>query len=351
VSGFRFYPPYVFFLKPETLRKMRMSILEPGIEAVIGTDIGGTNIKVVLVESRKGKVIDQVDLKTSAESGVHAIVRELGTTLATMIHKAKDDRIEVGAVGVGCAGVIDLQKGSVSVSPNLPGWEEFSLQEKLTQIVQIPVRVFNDVDCIGYAEYRLGGGSELGDFLCVALGTGVGGSLIVGGRVWTEGSTTAGEIGHMTIQPDGERCLCGNRGCLETLASASWLVRRAEERLSQGFSSTLRDRLERTGSLEAESIQRAAQEGDSLAQELFSLVGTSLAIAIANVIQLLGIQSVVIAGGLANAWDFFITPLQSELNRRLTMVRPPEVKVVRTKLGYYAGALGAAYLATEAGGL
>jgi glucokinase len=268
-----------------------------------------------------------------------------------MIHKAKDDRIHVGTVGVGCAGVIDLQKGAVTVSPNLPGWEKFPLQEKLIQILQIPVRVYNDVDCIGYAEYHLGGGGELGDFLCIALGTGVGGSLIIGGRVWTKGSTSVGEIGHMTIQPDGERCLCGNRGCLETLASANWLVRRAEIRLRQGFSSILRDDLERTGSLEAESIQQAAQEGDLLAQELFNLVGISLAIAIANVVQLLGIQRVVIAGGFANAWDFFIDPLQKELNQRLTMVRPREVKVVRTKLGYYAGALGAAYLAAEVGEL
>ena len=328
-----------------------MSYLKPRIEAAMGIDIGGTNIKVVLVDPRKGKVIDQVDLKTFAESGAHAIVMELGATLAAMINKAKNDRMQVGVAGVGCAGVIDLNKGSVSVSPNLPGWEEFLLQEKLAQILQIPVRVFNDVDCIAYAEYRLGGGAELGDFLCIALGTGVGGSLIMGGRVWTEGRTSAGEIGHMTIQPGGERCLCGNRGCLETLASAGWLVRRAEERLRQGFSSTLRDDLERAGSLKAESIQQAAQEGDSLAQELFNLVGISLAIAIANVVQLLGIQSVVIAGGFANAWDFFIDPLQKELNQRLTMVRPLEVKVVRTKLGYYAGALGAAYLAAEVGEL
>jgi glucokinase len=318
--------------------------LKPRIEAVIGVDIGGTKIKIVLVEPRKGKVTDQLEVKTSAESGAHAVVTELGSTLNAMIHGAQENGVQVGGVGVGCAGVIDLQKGSVSVSPNLPGWEDFPLQEKLSQVLQMPVRVFNDVDCVGYAEYHLGGGDELGDFLCIALGTGVGGSLIVGGRVWPEGRTTAGEIGHMTIRPDGERCLCGNRGCLETLASAGWLVRRAEKRLRQGFASTLRDSSERTGSLEAESIQQAAQQGDALAQELFSLVGTSLAIAIANVIQLLGIRSAVIAGGLANSWDFFIDPLQKELNRRLTMVRPPEVKVVRTKLGYYAGALGAAYL-------
>ena len=327
-----------------------MSTVEPKIEAVIGVDIGGTNIKVVFVDPRQGNVIDQVDLKTSAELGADAIVGELGTTLAAMMLKARGDGIQVGVLGVGCAGVIDIQKGSILVSPNLPGWEDFPLQEKLIQILRIPVRVFNDVDCIGYAEYRLGG-SELGNFLCIALGTGVGGSLVMGGRVWRGRSTSAGEIGHMTIQADGERCLCGNRGCLETLASAGWLVRRAEERLRQGFASTLRDDLEGNGSLEAKYIQQAAQEGDGLAQELFNLVGTSLAIAIANVVQLLGIQSVVIAGGLANGWDFFIGPLQKELNQRLTMVRPPDFKVVRTELGHYAGALGAAYLATEAGEL
>jgi glucokinase len=326
-----------------------MSNFTPRVAAAIGVDIGGTNIKVVLIDLREGNVIDRTILKTSTESGADTIVTEVATTLATMIHKAKEDGIQVGVVGVGCAGAIDVKKGSVLVSPNLPGWEGFPLQEKLIEILEIPVRVFNDVDCIGYAEYRLGSGRELGDFLCIALGTGVGGSLIIGGRVWTTGNTTAGEIGHMTIQPEGEQCLCGNRGCLETLASAGWLIRRAEKHLQQGVSSTLKGCLERAGRLEAESIQQAAQEGDSLARELFNVVGASLAIAIANVIQLLGIQSVVIAGGLANAWDFFIGPLEKELNPRLTMVRPPGVKVIRSALGQYAGALGAAYLASETG--
>ena len=211
-----------------------MSSLEPGFAVAIGIDIGGTNIKVVFIDLRKGNVIDRTILKTSTKSGADTIVTEVATTLATMIHKAKEDGIQVGVVGVGCAGAIDVKKGSVLVSPNLPGWEGFPLQEKLIEILETPVRVFNDVDCIGYAEYRLGSGRELGDFLCIALGTGVGGSLIIGGRVWTTGNTTAGEIGHMTIQPEGEQCLCGNRGCLETLASAGWLIRRAEKHLQQG---------------------------------------------------------------------------------------------------------------------
>ena len=159
-----------------------MSDLEPQVAGVIGTDIGGTNIKIVLVDPQKRNVIDKLDLKTSAKSGADAIVTELGTTLASIIDKAIDNRIQVKAVGIGCAGAIDAKNGSVTVSPNLPGWEGFPLQERLTQILQIPIRVYNDVDCIGYAEYHLGGADDLGNFLCVALGTGVGGSLIVGGK-------------------------------------------------------------------------------------------------------------------------------------------------------------------------
>jgi glucokinase len=155
----------------------------------------------------------------------------------------------------------------------------------------------------------------------------------------------------MTIEPNGEICRCGNRGCLETLASASWLVRRAEELLGQGVSSSLRENLGRPGGLDAESIYRAAMAGDKMAQELFHLVGTSLAIAIANVVHLVGIRSVIISGGVANGWEAFIGSLNLELERRLTMIPPTEVRVVKAQLGDNAGSLGGAYLAASRTGL
>jgi glucokinase len=211
----------------------------------------------------------------------------------------------------------------------------------------VPVYIENDVDCICYAEYMLGAGRDLGDFVGIAPGTGVGGCLIVNGKVWKGQGYSAGEIGHMTVQPDGEKCLCGNYGCLETLASASWLIRRAEKRLGKGVPSSLKQELGRLGGLDAEHIYRAAMQGDRLAQDLFRLVGSSLAIAIANVANLLGIRSALIAGGMANAWEAFVGSLETELERRLTLVPAAKVRVVRARLGDDAGVFGSAFLASK----
>jgi glucokinase len=235
----------------------------------------------------------------------------------------------------------------VITSPNLPGWINFPLGRRLGKMLEVPVFIENDVNCICYGEYWLGAGRALGDFIGIAPGTGVGGCLMVNGKVWQGQGYSAGEIGHMTIQPDGDRCLCGNQGCLETLASASWLVRRAEEKLRKGVQSSLGQDFGRPGGLDAELIYRAAMAGDKMAQELFHVVGCSLAIAIANVVHVLGIPSVLIAGGMANGWEAFIGSLRQELDKRLTMIPPTDVRVVRAQMGDEAGAFGGAYLAAS----
>jgi glucokinase len=265
--------------------------------------------------------------------------------------QAEKNGFVLRGVGVGCAGLIDLASGIVITSPNLPGWENLPLAEMLRQEIQVPVFVENDVNCICYGEYWLGAGRDLGDFLCIAPGTGVGGCVLINGRAWEGEGYSAGEVGHMTIQPDGKKCRCGNYGCLETLASADWLVRRAEERLRQGGQSSLRQDLDRPGGLDAEHIYRAAMAGDQMAQDLFHLVGTSLAIAIANVVHLLGLRSVLIGGGVANGWEAFIGSLYGELGRRLTLIPPDEVNLIRAKLGDDAGPLGGGYLAAKSTGI
>ena len=314
-------------------------------QAVIGVDIGGTNIKIALVDPRQKRVLKRDNLKTSAKRGPDAILTDLGARLRELIRWARRNGFSVAGVGVGCAGLIDIEGGVVLTSPNLPGWVNFPLGRSLAQVLEVSVFLDNDVNCICYGEYWLGAGRDLDDFIGIAPGTGVGGCLIVEGKAWERQGYSTAEIGHMTIQPDGERCFCGNHGCLETLASASWLVRRAEEWLRKGELSSLSQDLDRRGGLDAELICRAAMEGDKMAQELFHLVGRSLAIAIANVAHLLGIGSVIIAGGMANAWEAFIASLNAELERRLTLMPPVGVMVVRAQLGDDAGALGGAYLA------
>ncbi len=314
-------------------------------QAVIGVDIGGTNIKIALVDPRKKRVLRRDNLKTLVKRGPDAILADLGARLSEFTHWARRNGFSVAGVGVGCAGLIDLKGGVVLTSPNLPRWVNFPLGRRLAHMLEVPVFIENDVNCICYGEYWLGAGRHLEDFIGIAPGTGVGGCLIVEGKVWERQGYSTGEIGHMTIQPGGEKCFCGNYGCLETLASASWLVRRAEERLRKGELSSLSQDFDRQGGLDAELICRAALEGDKMAQELFHLVGCSLAIAIANVAHLVGIGYVIIAGGMANAWEAFIASLNAELERRLTLMPPVEVRVVRAQLGDDAGTLGGAYLA------
>jgi glucokinase len=309
--------------------------------AVVGVDIGGTNIKIALVDPATGRLLERSRLETLAERGPEAVLRDLAQSVKELSRHGGARGHPVVGVGVGAAGIIDTKEGLVITSPNLPGWAHFPLGSRLGEELGLPVAVENDVDCVGYGEYWLGAGRELGDFLGIALGTGVGGCLIMGGKAWAGVGGSAGEIGHMTIEPEGERCLCGNRGCLETLASASWLVRRARERLEQGTPSLL---AQEAGRLNAEAVYRAATKGDALARELFARMGWALAIAIANVVHLLDVRGVLIGGGLAHAWDAFIGPLKEELARRLTMAPVAAVRVVRAELGDDAGALGAAYL-------
>jgi glucokinase len=319
--------------------------------AVIGVDIGGTNIKAALVEPRRQELLQAARFKTLVDRGPDAVLADLSAHLTKLSSQAEKNGFVLRGVGVGCAGLIDLASGIVITSPNLPGWENFQLGKRLSEELKIPAFIENDVNCICYGEYWLGAARDLGDFLCIAPGTGVGGCLFIDGKVWEGHGYSAGEVGHITIQPDGEKCRCGNYGCLETLASASWLVWRAKERLGKGVKSSLSDKLDSSGELDAESIYSAAVAGDELARELFHLVGTSLAIAIANVVHLLGIRSILIGGGLSNGWQAFIGPLRQELARRLTFVPPAEVKVVRAQLGDDAGPLGGAYLAAKGTGI
>ena len=185
--------------------------------------------------------------------------------------------------------------------------------------------------------------------LGITLGTGVGGGLILNGRLWTSAEGTSGEIGHMTVDPEGAKCHCGNRGCLETMASAFWTVAWVREQLAQGASSWLRELYEADpDAIEGQTLVVAALQADPLVRRAFDRVGRSLGQAIAAVVHLLGLTRVVIGGRFARAWEVFQPPLQAELYRRLTLFPPEAVSVCPAQLGDDAGLVGAARLAWQA---
>jgi glucokinase len=236
----------------------------------------------------------------------------------------------------------------VVFSPNVPALNACPLVTGLTGRTPWPVWLENDANLFALGENWLGAGVGFTDMLGMTLGTGVGGGLILNGRIWQGTAGTSGEVGHMTIDPDGKRCHCGNRGCLETLASAAWAVAWVKEELQKGASSWLRELWQADpDAIVGETLVVAAQHNDPLALKAFERAGRALGIAIANVVHLLGLARVVIGGRFTRAWEHFHIFLEEEIFRRLTLFPPEAVSVVPAQLGDDAGLLGAARLAWD----
>jgi glucokinase len=231
----------------------------------------------------------------------------------------------------------------------VPALNDCPLLALLARQISWPAFLENDANLFALGEHWLGAGVGHDHMLGITLGTGVGGGLILNGKVWEGTEGTAGEIGHMTIEPDGKKCHCGNRGCLETLASASWTIAWVKEQLAQGAVSWLRELYEADpDAIEGQTLVVAAVQADPLARRAFDRVGRSLGQAIASVVHLLGISRVVIGGRFARAWEVFVYPLEEELHRRLTLFPPEAVSVCPAQLGDDAGLVGAARLAWQA---
>lgn len=317
------------------------------IPAVVGLDLGGTNVRQALVSSR-GEIIARWERATASMPDTDSLVTTLAADLEACGREARSRGYEVQGVGLGVPGRVLVAEGRIAFSPNVPALNDCPLVPRLQARLQWPFFLENDANLFALGEHWLGAGVNQPHLLGITLGTGVGGGLILNGRLWSGSQGTAGEVGHLTIDPEGERCHCGNRGCLETLASAFWTVEWVKNQLAQGAVSWLRELWEADpDALQGETLVVAALQRDPLALKAFDRVGRSLGQAIAGVVHLLGLSRVIIGGRFARAWDVFQPPLAEELHRRLTMFPPETVNVCPAQLGDDAGLLGAARLAWE----
>jgi glucokinase len=315
--------------------------------AVVGIDLGGTNVRLALV-SLSGEILARWERATASMPDQEAMVATLAQDLAVCGAEAHSRHAEIKGVGLGIPGRILSREGRIAFSPNLPVFNDFLLVARLQPLIPWPVFLENDANLFALGEHWLGAGVGHQNLLGITLGTGVGGGLILGGRLWQGFEGCAAEIGHITIEPDGQKCHCGNRGCLETLASASWTVAGVKEKLAQGATSWLQD-LYATApeAIRGETLVAAALNRDPLAQRAFERVGKSLGQAIAAVVHLLGLSRVIIGGRFARAWEVFQPSLSEELFHRLTLFPPEAVSVSPAVLGDDAGLLGAARLAWD----
>ncbi len=314
---------------------------------VIAVDLGGTNLRFALLNAA-GDIVHRQSEATAPGHGRDTLVQRLANGIMAIPQRAGIAADHIAAVGLGIPGLVELQPGRVVKAPNIPALDGFLLGPALESLLPWPVVLDNDANLFVWGEAYLGAGQGEPNLLGITLGTGVGGGLVLDGRLWHGSGGTAAEIGHMTIEPDGERCNCGNTGCLETLASATWTVKWLLARLEEGAPSSLAPLWRQSPQeLTARRLSEAAAAGDALAQQALARVGRALGIAIANVVHLLGIPTVILGGNFANAWEQFIPALEEELSRRLTFFPRQALRLRPASLGDNAGLVGAARLARE----
>ncbi|GAA4405993.1 ROK family glucokinase [Fodinibacter luteus] len=311
----------------------------------IGIDIGGTKVAGGVVDAA-GRVLARTRRDTPHRSTSPRVVED---TIVSVVEEllAGTDRA-ILAVGIGAAGFVAADRATVVFAPHL-SWRNEPLRESLGSRVALPIFVDNDANAAVWAEHRFGAGRGETHLVMVNLGTGIGGGVVLDGRVIRGRYGIAGEFGHMQVVPDGIRCECGNRGCWEQYASGNALVREAQALMSAG-SPVVSDLFDRVGGrpedLTGPLVTEAARDGDPLARELLSEIGRWLGIGIADLAAALDPGTFVIGGGVSAAGDLLLGPAREAFRRQLTgRGYRPEAAIVAAELGNEAGLVGAADLA------
>lgn len=294
----------------------------------IGVDVGGTNLRFAMV-SREGVVLRRESQATDVASGRDPFLERLLLVLGRLKGYAEADGREVAAVGLGVPGLFS-NDGVLRSSVNLLPLQGLNLAAAVSAGIGLPVIALNDANASALGEHRFGAGRPFGSSLMVTLGTGVGAGLILDGRLWTGVDGCAGEFGHVSVDPAGRPCGCGNRGCLEQYASATAIARSA--------------RLGEPGAQQggAAAVAARALNGDPFAAAIFEEAGTSLGIAAAGVLNLLNLEAIILGGGVAESFELLASPMLREIRARAFAIPAQRVCIVKGELGDDAGVLGAA---------
>jgi len=301
----------------------------------IGVDLGGTNIKGGVVD-QNGQILRRLSVQTQAQEGPERILDQI----ARLVQELKGER-GIEGVGVGCPGLVEPTLGVVRDPPNLAGWQEVNVKRELEERLELRVEVANDVNAAALGELYFGAGRGVSNFICITLGTGVGGGLILDGKLFTGSRGVAGEIGHLPVNIFGPRCRCGNYGCLERYVGAEYIVERAQKKLKDNPASLLSS-LE--GELTPKLIAQAAQKGDKLAKEVFRETGEIIGAALSGAVNLLNPELIIVGGGVAQAGELVLEPIRRTLVERAMNRESQGVKVVPALLEEDAGLIGAGSL-------
>jgi glucokinase len=304
----------------------------------VGVDLGGTKISAGLVDDA-GKIHERNELPSDIDdaAGVIAQIAELVSRLSVE---------GVTGVGIGAAGIVDHATGHYFYGPNT-GLRDFDLAKLASEAVRLPVQIDNDANCAAWAEHRFGVGRGCSNFICVTLGTGIGGGFVVAGKPYRGAHGGAAEIGHMLIEPDGPLCGCGRHGCWEQLASGLALERMALEGINAHDDSLLTEHYH-AGRIRGPAITKAAREGDAFARQLCDTLARWIGLGLGSLVNILEPERIAIAGGVVRDWDLFAPGAETAMLEQMEAdSRRPHPELLAAELGPDAGIVGAALLMLE----
>lgn len=312
----------------------------PSSNCVLSVDLGGTNLRVAAV-SEDGAVLERFEEASDAHAGSTAVLKKVAGAVRAIGANVESRNDKILGVSLGFPGIVNPAKGIVYRSPHFPDWKDLDLISFFKAELPWPFAVDNDASLAARGEAWKGAGKGLRNFLMMTLGTGVGGGIVIDGRVFHGDRGFAGEFGHICIETNGPECACGSRGCLETFVSATGILRLAEESGQADAREHLLAKLEKPlARTTVKDLYEAAMDGDIFANTLFKKMGYYLGIGVASLVNTLGVGTVVVGGGVAQAWDFFIEPAKKEMAQRTYEETARSVKILKAALGIDAALIG-----------
>ncbi len=310
----------------------------------IGCDLGGTNLRAAIVDVEQGAVISQKSIPTLAREGHEAVMGRMAELILQVIQSTGMEKEAMGGIGIGVPGVLDLENGETLFLPNLAGtWPHVPLRDRIKALTGIPVSLLNDVRSITNGEWRFGAGRGVDTLAVFAIGTGIGGGLVINGTLHLGIGGTGGELGHQIIDFNGPRCGCGNHGCLEAYASGPAIAAMGMKAVAQGLTTQISELCANDlNRITPELIAQAALAGDQVAKEIYALAGYYLGIAAANICATIGPRRIIIAGGVAQAGELLLAPIRQTVTSHVHVMPVAQVEIVPAQLGSNAGVIGVA---------
>ena len=309
-------------------------------EVYLGIDVGGTSIKAGLFDS-KYNLLSRFSLAVCKDDNP----ADCFSTLANWLKAPEvSNQYNVISAGMGLPGLFDQDSGALKMAPNLPKWVGFGIREYFQKETGLEISVDNDANMAALGEYEIGSGSDFASMVMLTLGTGVGGAIIVDGKM-LELNGFSSELGHMIIDINGVLCNCGHRGCLETLTAKNGLIRLFHKTLETN--GVERSNYKDLDQLTPLHLSRLAQDGDQFAMYTFRQSGEAVGIGISNILNIIRLDGVVIGGGISNAWDGFFQSIEQTVAKLTFDFNPEKTKITKASLGSDAGIIGSAVLAKK----